>query len=108
MSKRTTRLLVESPEEDLLRSYRSKLDRLWWEHLEEGESYILSREDPVRLCCKESPAQARLELEPVEGGTIAEILVSVPGFGPIASRNLRDRLGLIERAVRSSETRGTR
>jgi hypothetical protein len=55
----------------------------------------------VRLCCSVSPVEATVGFQASHGGTLVDVEVSVPGFGPLAQRQLADRAtGLEQRITR--------
>jgi hypothetical protein len=59
------------------------------------------REDPTGLCCTMSPVEATVRFWPATSGTLVDIEVYVPGFGPIPKRQLADRaIGLEQRITR--------
>lgn len=69
-----------------------------WE-IEATDDELIAREDATRLCCVESPAKVSLKFLPGQGGTDVLIEASVSGFGPISSRNARNRLESVARVV---------
>ena len=98
MSKLAETLHLDQPPEDVRRVCLDRLGRLGWEVRESQDGFEVA-EDATRLCCVESPASGHLRFRVSEtGGTTLEVEASVPGFGPIASRNVRSRMALLIRA----------
>ena len=67
------------------------------ESLEPGTFEI--HEDPTRLHCHCSPLRAHLTFTPAAGGTELRIDGEVPGWGPVASKHVRDGTDLLARRV---------
>jgi hypothetical protein len=57
------------------------------------------REDPVKLCCGESPVSATIRFAPADVGTRVQMEFSVPGFGPRPKRQLADRTAGLEQRI---------
>jgi hypothetical protein len=82
------------------RAAKRALTELGWEFEPVGER-LATKEDPVRLCCSVSPVEATVGFQASHEGTLVDIEVSVPGFGPLAQRQLADRAtGLEQRITR--------
>ena len=74
---------------------------LEWELVSADEYRVTAGQDPARLCCRSAPVTVEVELIGAAEGTTALALHGrAPGFGPIASRDLRSALRLYEDAVR--------
>ena len=67
------------------------------ESSEQGKFEI--REDPTRLHCHCSPVHARLTLLSSPGGTEMRIEGEVAGWGPVASKHVREGIDLLARRV---------
>ena len=84
--------------QDSRRAAKRALTELGWEFQPEGER-LATKEDPVRLCCSASPVEATIGFQTSHEGTLVEIEVSVPGFGPPAKRQLADRAAGLEQRI---------
>lgn len=76
--------------------------RLGWD-LEggaEGGRPLVAHESPARLCCIATPVTVEVEVEALdEDSTALSIDYSVPGFGPVASNQLRTRRAALEEEI---------
>jgi hypothetical protein len=80
------------------RAAKRALTELGWEFEPDGER-LATKEDPVRLCCSVSPVEATIGFQASHEGTLVDIEVSVPGFGPPAQRQLADRAAGLEQRI---------
>lgn len=82
------------------RAVRAAIRGAGWEYAELGD-HVEARESMDRLSCKESPAKVgiRLRQDDVERVEI-QLDGWVAGWGPIANRQLPDRLRMLERTIR--------
>jgi len=80
------------------RAVMRALAELDWEFEPDGER-LATKEDPVRLCCSVSPVEATIGFRASHEGTVVDIEVSVPGFGPLAQRQLADRAAGLEQRI---------
>lgn len=80
---------------------RRAIERLGWDLLETGPDSGLRAEEPAAgLCCVVWPVTVEVGIEPEsEERTVVTIRATIPGWGPIQSRQLRDRLGALEAAI---------
>lgn len=81
-------------------------DEMGWQVTGEQPGTVEAREDPVRLPCHHSPAEARLRIEDSGDGCAVTIETKVPGFGPIAASHARGRQTAIVRRVHAEATTG--
>lgn len=94
MSKATCTLTAPSWPPELLARIGEVLDSRGWDVESRGDG-LIAYEDATRLCCVESPAVVAVDVSP----TVLEIMVTVPGRGPVSSRNARTRRDTVARAV---------
>jgi hypothetical protein len=80
------------------RAAKRALTELGWEFELDGER-LATKEDPVRLCCSASPVEATIGFQASLEGTLVDLEVSVPGFGPPAQRQLADRAAGLEQRI---------
>lgn len=74
-----------------------------WE-AEASDSGVTGVEDQARLCCHDSPVQAKITAaERASGSVVLRIEARVAGFGPLASRSLSTRIAALERALRKQQ-----
>jgi len=100
MPSRRRRFQLTVDPERSRRASKNALTELGWEFEPDGER-LATQEDPVRLCCTASPVKATIGFQATHKGTLVEIVVSIPGFGPPANRQLADRaVGLEQRITR--------
>ena len=97
MSKATVTLAVE-PRENLIERVREAFLHRGWE-VEARGSELVAREDATRLCCVETPAIVSLQFHEDQGATGVNLEARVPGYGPVANRNVRSRLAFAARTV---------
>jgi hypothetical protein len=103
VSKAVRTLELELPRERALAACRTAIAGLNWELVEAGADWLSGRQDPARLCCRSAPVRVEIELSGAsDEPTRVDLRGSVPGFGPIASRDLRSALVLLEAAIRRS------
>jgi hypothetical protein len=75
-----------------VRVCRAAGQALGWSVVVDEEDVLAVQEDPTRLECCASPA--RVEMRFAASGddeTRLKLITEVPGYGPIASRQVRDR-----------------
>jgi hypothetical protein len=94
MSKASCTLTAESWPPEILTRIGELLDSRGWDVERQGDG-LVGYEDATRLCCVESPAMVTVSVSP----TAIDIQATVPGRGPVSSRNARARLDLVARAV---------
>lgn len=101
MSKRLAGLELEVPPERARAACRDAVHGLRWSLDETGRDRLVVREDPVRLCCREWPAEIEIEIDPAPGGERSALTLYgfVPGIGPVSSRRLNISLAALERAI---------
>jgi len=93
---------LEASPEQARAACRAAIDGLNWGLDEIDDRRLLTREDPARLCCRDSPAEIEIEIDPgAEGRTAVTLAAKVPGFGPVTSRHLQASLRAIEVAIRN-------
>ena len=103
MSKAVRTLELERPPERVLPACRVAVLGLDWELGEAGADRLSGRQDPARLCCGSAPVEVEIGLTGTgEQATRIDLRAAVPGFGPIATRDLRSALILLEAAIRRS------
>lgn len=77
-----------------------------WHVTREQAGIVEAREDPARLPCHHSPAEAKLQVEESGHGSSVTIETRVPGFGPISSSHARGRQNAVVRRIHSIATSG--
>jgi hypothetical protein len=103
VSKAVRTLELERPHERVLQACRVAVVGLNWELGEAGADRLSGRQDPARLCCGSAPVEVEIGLTGAgEETTRVDLHAAVPGFGPIASRDLRSALIVLEAAIRRS------
>jgi len=80
------------------RAAKRALTELGWAFEPDGER-LATKEDPVRLCCSVSPVEATIGFQASRVGTLVDVEVSVPGFGPLVQRQLADRAAGLEQRI---------
>jgi hypothetical protein len=85
MSKMRSVLELAVPREVALSACHAALGEMGWQVIAEVADTIDAREDPVRLCCHQSPAQSELRVRDCGQGSSVAIETTVPGFGPVSS-----------------------
>lgn len=103
MTKRAELLEFDAPPDQALAACRSAVARLGWEISEVKEDRLVTHQDPTKLSCREWPVEVVIEV--LAGGEdrgCVSLDASVPGRGPISSRNLRSGLAALERAIHRS------
>ena len=99
MAKVVRKVTLKEPSASVLRRVGSALELGGWD-VTYSERGLEADEDATRLCCVQSPARVQIcSPEAEEAAAVLEITVKVPGFGPVASRDLRARLGFLLRAI---------
>jgi hypothetical protein len=97
MAKARLSLRLEMEPDEAERQLRRAVSELGWAVESSGPGKLEGNEDAVGLCCREQPGKVAIRLDPAGGGTEARLVVSVPGFGPISSRNLDRRVRALAR-----------
>ncbi|HXV51983.1 MAG TPA: hypothetical protein VD765_02050 [Solirubrobacterales bacterium] len=85
MSKATGVLELGVPQEVAAKACRAALTEMGWHVIGEPADGVDAREDPVRLCCRQSPAESQLRIRESERGSAIAIETRVAGFGPVSS-----------------------
>ena len=85
MSKAHGVLRLVVPREIALSACHAALTAMDWHVIGESPDGLDAREDPVRLCCHQSPAESQLRISELEHGSAIAIETRVPGFGPVPS-----------------------
>lgn len=84
----------------------SAAGELGWSCEEAPDGRLEIREDATRLHCHCSPLRAIVETADGEGGgTRVEIAGEVPGWGPLASRHVREQTDLLTRRIALAASR---
>jgi hypothetical protein len=99
MAKRSLSFEVDLSPSSASRAIREAIGEAGWECSETGD-YMEAREDSTKLCCTISPVKAEIRVRECDGRVQIQLDGSIPGWGPIASRQLPDRLQLLERVIR--------
>jgi hypothetical protein len=73
------------PTEVALSACHAALTEMGWHVIGKSTDGVEAREDPVRLCCHQSPAESQLRISELQRGSAIAIQTRVPGFGPVAS-----------------------
>jgi hypothetical protein len=81
------------------RAAREAIRGAGWNYEESGEQ-VEAREDVTRLCCKQAPVTVQISVREQDSGTEIRLEGRLPGWGPIPSRQLPDRLRMLERTIR--------
>jgi hypothetical protein len=82
------------------RAVREAIRGAGWEYSELGD-HVEARESTDRLSCRESPVKVGIHLHQDDAERVAIHLDGwVAGWGPIANRQLPDRLRMLERTIR--------
>ena len=103
MSKAVKTFELELPRQRALEGCRVAIAYLNWDLVERGADQISGRQDPARLCCRSAPVTVEIVAGDAGGSTTRVALHgTVPGFGPIAGRDLRSGLAALEAAIRRS------
>ncbi len=98
MPKRTHHFELAADPDTVREAAARAIAELGWYASETG-NVLDVREDPTGLCCTMSPVEANLRFWPVSKGTLIDIHVYVPGFGPIPKRQLADRAAGLEQRI---------
>lgn len=108
LAKRRHRFQLETTVAQGAEAVEGALREFPWVLLEKSEGHLAIREDATRLCCTISPVSVEIRVRE-NGPSHVEVQLdgSVPGWGMIASRQLRDRLAMLERMIREDEARLT-
>ena len=85
MSKVHGVLKLVVPREVALSACRAALNEMGWHVIGGSADAVDAREDPVRLCCRQSPAETQLRISELDHGSAIAIETRVPGFGPVSS-----------------------
>lgn len=101
MSKRLAGLELEVPPEEARSACTAAIRSLQWSLDEAAEDRLVVHEDPVRLSCREWPAEIEIEIDPAPGGGRSALTLFgfVPGVGPVSSRRLSASLASLESAI---------
>ena len=101
VAKRSHSFQLEHSAAKCSRAVREVTTESPWELIGSGQDHVAIREDATRLCCTISPVSAEIWVIE-EGPSRVRIRLdgSVPGWGIIASRQLSDRLRMLERVIR--------
>ena len=91
MSRREGVLDLPVGPEAALGACRAAIGEMGWHLISQDADRIEAREDPVRLCCHQSPAQSELRVSAAEHGSTVAIETKVPGFGPVCSAQADER-----------------
>ena len=82
-----------------LQACREAVAALGWTAREvDGES-LVAAEDPAGLCCVVWPVEVAVKIIDGGGSSILKLTATTPGRGPIQQRQLRERLGRLEREL---------
>jgi hypothetical protein len=94
MAKRSVKVNLDIDPQGAAEAVRTAFRALEWEILADDGHRIAATEDPTRLCCTISPVKAETVCAPSgASGTRIELTCSTPGWGPIATRQIRSRMG---------------
>jgi hypothetical protein len=99
VSKATATLELDLPPEQALAACRAAIARIDWELVEGGGVELHGRQDPARLCCTSAPVSVEIALTEAGERTTVALRGKVPGFGPVARRDLRSALSLLATAI---------
>ena len=100
MAKRSQVFLLTVAPAEASRVVREAIDEAGWECEESGD-HLDAREDMTRLCCRESPVKVEIRVREDDARRVQIRLDGwVAGWGPIANRQLPDRLRMLERTIR--------
>jgi hypothetical protein len=78
---------------------REAIREAGWDYDELGD-HLEAHEDVTRLSCKEAPVTVAIHVREEDSGVEIRLDGRVPGWGPIPSRQLPDRLQLLESTIR--------
>lgn len=98
-TKRVTSLSVQSGGSRSAGACRQALAALRWHVRADDGGHIVAREDPAGLHCHCSPAEAEIRVVAEGDGSRVEIATTVPGLGPIASRDAQSRSAELTRQI---------
>ena len=96
--KRRLSLNLEATPEAAIGICTVAVRRLGWEldSAAEKAPRLRAFEDPARLCCVASPAEVAIEAHArTGGGSELALEIEVPGYGPVAGRQLRSRASIL-------------
>ncbi len=99
MSKAAASLKLELPRERALAACRAAIVSIDWELTEDGSDRLRGRQDPARLCCISAPVAVEIVLTKAGERTMVALHGTVPGFGPVAGRDLRAAMWLLAAAI---------
>lgn len=106
MSVRSATLGIRDTAPGALLTARTALAERGWE-VDARDDGLTAREDPCRLPCHSWPAEVQVKVERSEDlGTVLNVEVEVPGWGPISARHAREQLAVVARAIAGSEPGG--
>ncbi len=80
-------------------SCREAFDELDWSITRDEPGLLEAREGITRLCCHQSPAEAKLKIHAAEAGSAVTIQTKVAGFGPVSASHARGRQAAVVRHV---------
>lgn len=83
---------------------RKALAEIGWDVIRADTNVVEAREDPTRLCCHQSPAEAEIRFTEAADGCQVTIETKVPGLGPISSSHARGRQEAIVRRLHRHAT----
>lgn len=108
MAKRDASVRLELGRPAALQACREAVSALGWAAREVDGPNLVAEEDPAGLCCVVWPVEVAVEIIAEGDSSLLELTATTPGRGPIQQRQLRERLGRLERELRhraSAETR---
>jgi hypothetical protein len=103
MSVRSATLGIRDTAPGALRTARAALAERGWD-VDARDDGLTAREDPCRLPCHSWPSEVQVEVARSEDlGTLLNVEVEVPGWGPISARHAREQLAALARAIAGPE-----
>jgi hypothetical protein len=100
MARRSHAFELDASPASASRAVRQAISEAGWEAAEMGD-HVVAHEDATKLSCTISPVKAEIRVRE-QNPRRAQIQLDgwVAGWGPIANRQLPDRLRMLERVIR--------